>query len=69
MEHLTRAEVTWIIEELDKSIWDHKDAAQNPINQGLAAGLHQLRAEQMESVMNKLRNTLTDGAKRIEIRY
>lgn len=67
MQKFTSTELGWMVDELRHSTLDHREAANNPKLAGMAAGLHNLRAEQLDSIVARLVKAQGDGDKRIEI--
>lgn len=69
MQRFTKAEIEWIIGELDRAAVHLKRQAIKEESAGLAAGFINLRSEQFASVADKLQKVIANGDKRIEVTY
>ena len=69
MQSITKIEMGWIINELEKSAAELREQAAKAENAGLAAGMMELRSEQFASIAERLGKALKAGNKRIEIKY
>jgi len=67
MQILTKIEMEWAINELNKTAKKLKNHANE--NCGSIAGLLELRSEQISGIAEKLQNAITDGNKQIRIKY
>ena len=66
MERLTKTEISWIIFEINKISDSLKNSeCQNDIERAIAG----LRAEQFDSIADRLECAIMQGDKRIEISY
>lgn len=69
MQKFSKAEIEWIIGELDKVAANLKQQAMKKESAGLAAGFMNLRSEQFASIVDKLQKAIVEGNKRIEVTY
>lgn len=69
MEKFTRTEITWIIQELERSAGHAVNEADFKETSPLESRLLKLRAENLYSMAEKLHNTLNQGSKRIEVTH
>lgn len=69
MQSITKIELGWIIEELEKSAAALQAESVKSENAGLAAGMMALRSEQFASIAGRFKEAIKAGSKRIEIKY
>ena len=69
MQSITKIELGWIIDELEKSAAVLQAESVKSGNAGLAAGMMALRSEQFVSIAGRFKETIKAGNKRIEIKY
>ncbi len=70
MEHFSKAEIAWIISEMEAQSERLKIVAKLENDGcGIVPGLAKLRSEQYESIVSRLQSALEKDDKRIEITY
>lgn len=69
MQSLTKVEIHWMVDELNKLSAALLSNSEKEESAGVAAGMMRLKSEQYASIADRLQKALDNGSKRIEIKY